>query len=288
MVTRDAGIDTIQAVVRGKIDKDKITNKAIVKKNIRYTLEDDTKLPIIVSLQLGEKRKLSTVNEAYEVSKKTENILGLDRIDVAIDFEEKIEDKKNLFRMILECYAKQKKIKTDVFKTVKGIAVTGNMKISNNRTELTIYNHTDKIERPGSSRMELHEKDLRIEIEQTTKKVIQEKIEKYIKGLKEMLEFQGEVERAYIEQLTLKYEATKGVSFINFSEFIAWADYEGYILTSDILKGLLKSCGMKMTFKSFVQRFKNTRKETLKFTTEKELKDAIRVIEKELKKCIKN
>ena len=53
MVTRDAGIDTIQAVVRGKIDKDKITNKAIVKKNIRYTLEDDTKLPIIVSLQLG-------------------------------------------------------------------------------------------------------------------------------------------------------------------------------------------------------------------------------------------
>lgn len=286
MKITDTGIDTIQAIVEGKIDKDKINNRAILSKEIRYTLEDNTKLPIIVSLQFGDVRKLSTVDETHEVLEELEGLLGLDRLDIAVDFMELLEEKKNLFRMILECYARQKKFKTDVFKTVKGIAVTGNMKISNNRTELTIYNHTDKVERLGNSRMEIHNKDLRIE--QITKKVIREKIENYIKELKEMLKFQGQVEREYIEELARKYEETKGISFINFSEFIAWADCEGYILTSGILKGLLKSCGMKITFKSFVQGFKKTRKGTLNFTTEKELKDTVKMIEKELKKCVKN
>lgn len=97
-----------------------------------------------------------------------------------------------------------------------------------------------------------------------------------------------QVEREYIEQLTLKFKDVKGNNFINFSEFIAWADYEGYILTSNILKGLLKSCGLKMKYTSFYDNFKRTRKETLKFTTEKELKDTVKMIEKELKKCVKN
>lgn len=102
-----------------------------------------------------------------------------------------------------------------------------------------------------------------------------------------MVQFQEQVEREYIEQLTLKFKDIKGNNFINFSEFIAWADYEGYILTSNILKGLLKSCGLKVRATEFQRDFKKNRKETLKFTTEKELKDTVKMIEKELKKCIK-
>ena len=286
MKITDTGIDTIQAIVKGKIDKDKMNNRAIMDKKVNYTLDDNTKLPINISLWFGEIKKLSTVNETYKAINELQGVLGLDRVDIAVDFMELLFDKKNVFRMILECYARQKKFKTDVFKTIKGIAVNGNLKLSNNRLELTAYDCTDKIERVGNTRLEIHNKDLRIE--KITKKIIQDKIENYIQDLKEMLQFQEQVERDYIEGLTQKYQETKGINFINFSEFIAWADYEGYILTSGILKGLLKSCGMKITFKSFVQGFKKTRKETLNFTTEKELKETVKMIEKELKKCVKN
>ncbi|MGL5355981.1 MAG: hypothetical protein ACRDAQ_05450 [Cetobacterium sp.] len=285
----DSGIDTIQVELNGIIEVEKIDNKAMLKDKTKYTANGNTKIVMMLSLYFDKKRKLSTVKEVDEVlkmNKEINKINSLDRLDIAIDFLEEIQDKKNLFRIILECYARQKKFKTDVFKTVKGIAETGNLKLSNNRLELTAYSCKDKIERIGNTRLEIHNKDLRIT--DINKNSIVDKINTFICDLKNMLQFQEQVEREYIEQLTLKFKETKGNNFINFSEFIAWADYEGYILTSNILKGLLKSCGIKTGYKNFYDKFKSKRKETLKFTTEKELKDTIKMVEKELKKCIKN
>ncbi|MGL6100906.1 MAG: hypothetical protein ACRC0G_14955, partial [Fusobacteriaceae bacterium] len=263
MQITDSGIDTIQVELNGIIEVEKIDNKAMLKDKTKYTANGNTKIVMMLSLYFDKKRKLSTVKEVVEVlkmNKEINKINSLDRLDIAIDFLEEIQDKKNLFRIILECYARQKKFKTDVFKTVKGIAETGNLKLSNNRLELTAYSCKDKIERIGNTRLEIHNKDLRIT--DINKSSIVDKVNTFIFDLKNMVQFQEQVEREYIEQLTLKFKDTKGNSFINFSEFIAWADYEGYILTSNILKGLLKSCGLKTKYTSFYDNFKRTRKET--------------------------
>ncbi|MGL4989495.1 MAG: hypothetical protein ACRCZR_05755 [Cetobacterium sp.] len=288
MKITDTGIDTIQFEIDGAIEVEKVENKAILKDKTKYTVDNNTKVSVIVSLYFNKNRKLSTVKEALEVikmNKEINKINSLDRLDLAVDFLEEIEDKQNLFRMFLECYARQRKFKTDVFKTIKKLGDLGNLKLSNNRLELTAYNCKDKVERAGNTRLEIHNKDLRIT--DINKSSIVDKVNTFILDLKEMQQFQEQVERDYIEQLTLKFKDTKSKKFISFSEFIAWADYEGYILTSNVLKGLLKSCGLKVSLKSFVQKFKSTRTETLKFTTEKELKDTVKMIEKELKKCVK-
>lgn len=290
MKITDTGIDTIALEIKGSIDVEKIEDRALMTDKTRYTVNNDTKISLIVSLYFTKNRKLSTVRETKEAialnKGKYDEVKGLDRLDIAIDFKEKLKEKQNLFRMILECYARQKKFKTQVFKTVKGIAENGNLKLSNNRLELTAYSCEDKTDREGNTRLEIHNKDMRVK--GIPKDILEQKIKEYILDLKNMVQFQEQVEREYIEQLTLKFKDVKGNNFINFSEFIAWADYEGYILTSNILKGLLKSCGLKMKYTSFYDNFKRTRKETLKFTTEKELKDTVKMIEKELKKCVKN
>ncbi|MEG2347884.1 MAG: hypothetical protein RSB50_09410 [Cetobacterium sp.] len=285
--TTDSGVDTIQLEMKGVVDTDKINDNSILKNKTRFTKDNNTKIGYIVGLENG-KRRLSTIQETIEFIKekrKRGEVVGLCRLDVAVDFMETLEEKRNLFRMLLECLAKEKKIVKDVFATVKGIAIKGNLKISNNRLEYTIYNHEDKTERKGCSRLEVHNNDLRVK--DITKKVIEEKTLGFITDLKECVKYMEQIEENYINGLEQKYQETKG-NFRTFSEFVAWADYEGYIMTSEILKGLIKRVGIKSTYNSFRDMFKRNRKETLKFTSRKELETTIKNIEKELKKCVKN
>lgn len=283
----DSGVDSIQLEMKGIIDTDKIEDDSLLKNKTRFTKDNNTKLGYIVGLKNG-KRRLSSIKETFDfIAKKRESgeINSLDRLDITIDFMEKLREKQNLFRMLLECIAKEKKMSKEVFATVKGIAVKGNLKISNNRLEYTIYNHEDKTERQGYSRFEVHNNDMRVK--EITKKVLEEKVLGFITDLKGCLKYVEEIEKEYIDGLEQKYQETKN-NFRTFSEFVAWADYEGYILTSEILKGLMKKVGIKSSYNSFRDMFKRNRKETLKFTSKKELETTIKNIEKELKKCVKN
>ena len=283
----DSGVDSIQLEMKGIIDTDKIEDDSLLKNKTRFTKDSNTKLGYIVGLKNG-KRRLSSIKETFDfIAKKRESgeINSLDRLDITIDFMEKLREKQNLFRMLLECIAKEKKMSKEVFATVKGIAVKGNLKISNNRLEYTIYNHEDKTERQGYSRFEVHNNDMRVK--EITKKVLEEKVLGFITDLKGCLKYVEEIEKEYIDGLEQKYQETKN-NFRTFSEFVAWADYEGYILTSEILKGLMKKVGIKSSYNSFRDMFKRNRKETLKFTSKKELETTIKNIEKELKKCVKN
>ena len=283
----DSGVDSIQLEMKGIIDTDKIEDDSLLKNKTRFTKDSNTKLGYIVGLKNG-KRRLSSIKETFDfIAKKRESgeINSLDRLDITIDFMEKLREKQNLFRMLLECIAKEKKMSKEVFATVKGIAVKGNLKISNNRLEYTIYNHEDKTERQGYSRFEVHNNDMRVK--EITKKVLEEKVLGFITDLKECVKYIGKIEEEYINGLEQKYQETKN-NFRTFSEFVAWADYEGYILTSEILKGLMKKVGIKSSYNSFRDMFKRNRKETLKFTSKKELETTIKNIEKELKKCVKN
>lgn len=283
----DSGVDSIQIEMKGIIDTDKIEDDSLLKNKTRFTKDNNTKLGYIVGLKNG-KRRLSSIKETIDFiadKKICGEINSLDRLDITIDFTETLREKQNLFRMLLECIAKEKKMSKEVFATVKGIAVKGNLKISNNRLEYTIYNHEDKTERQGCSRFEVHNNDMRVK--NITKKVLEEKVLGFITDLKECVKYIGKIEEEYINGLEQKYQETKN-NFKTFSEFVAWADYEGYILTSEILKGLMKKVGIKSSYNSFRDMFKRHRKETLKFTSKKELETTIKNIEKELKKCVKN
>ena len=283
----DSGVDSIQIEMKGIIDTDKIEDDSLLKNKTRFTKDNNTKLGYIVGLKNG-KRRLSSIKETIDFiadKKICGEINSLDRLDITIDFTETLREKQNLFRMLLECIAKEKKMSKEVFATVKGIAVKGNLKISNNRLEYTIYNHEDKTERQGCSRFEVHNNDMRVK--NITKKVLEEKVLGFITDLKECVKYIGKIEEEYINGLEQKYQETKN-NFRTFSEFVAWADYEGYILTSEILKGLMKKVGIKSSYNSFRDMFKRNRKETLKFTSKKELETTIKNIEKELKKCVKN
>lgn len=287
MIIVDSGVDSIQMEMKGIIDTDKIEDDSLLKNKTRFTKDNNTKLSYIVGLKNG-KRRLSSIKETFDfIAEKREcgEINSLDRLDITIDFTETLREKQNLFRMLLECIAKEKKMSKEVFATVKGIAVKGNLKISNNRLEYTIYNHEDKTERQGCSRFEVHNNDMRVK--NITKKVLEEKVLGFITDLKECVKYIEEIEEEYINGLEQKYQETKN-NFRTFSEFVAWADYEGYILTSEILKGLMKKVGIKSSYNSFRDMFKRNRKETLKFTSKKELETTIKNIEKELKKCVKN
>lgn len=283
----DSGVDSIQLEMKGIVDVDKIEDDSLLKNKTRFTKDNNTKLGYIVGLKNG-KRRLSSIKETFDfIAEKRESgeINSLDRLDITIDFMEKLREKQNLFRMLLECIAKEKKMSKEVFATVKGIAVKGNLKISNNRQEYTIYNHEDKTERQGCSRFEVHNNDMRVK--DITKKVLEEKVLGFITDLKGCVKYVEGIEEEYINGLEQKYQETKN-NFRTFSEFVAWADYEGYILTSEILKGLMKKVGIKSSYNSFRDMFKRNRKETLKFTSKKELETTIKNIEKELKKCVKN
>lgn len=283
----DSGVDSIQIEMKGIIDTDKIEDDSLLKNKTRFTKDNNTKLGYIVGLKNG-KRRLSSIKETIDFiadKKICGEINSLDRLDITIDFTETLREKQNLFRMLLECIAKEKKMSKEVFATVKGIAVKGNLKISNNRLEYTIYNHEDKTERQGCSRFEVHNNDMRVK--NITKKVLEEKVLGFITDLKECVKYIGKIEEEYINGLEQKYQETKN-NFRTFSEFVAWADYEGYILTSEILKGLMKKVGIKSSYNSFRDMFKRNRKETLKFTSKKELETTIKNIEKELKNCVKN
>ncbi|MGL5869943.1 hypothetical protein, partial [Clostridium chrysemydis] len=77
-------------------------------------------------------------------------------------------------------------------------------------------------------------------------------------------------------------------SFRTFTEFIAWADYEGLILTENILKGLMKESGINLRFKHFVYNFKRLRVNTLIFSNKTEIKKVLMKLKKALKELAKS
>ncbi|MGL4901826.1 MAG: hypothetical protein ACRC3I_01950 [Cetobacterium sp.] len=279
------GIDTIEVEFIGNYKEELKEMRVVLDDKTTYTDDNNTRVVIRPNNELSE---LSQALECVKwVAEKLEcKEWRIVRVDMSTDFRDKFEDNLNLSRLLLGCLAIVKKIRIeDVFNTKKGIEEQGNLKIKTKRLEITIYNCNDK-NRIANMRIEFKSKDIRNGFED------KEKIENEIKGILEDLKgldkLVEKVEEVYIERLAYLHHNTIGKKYRTFSEFVAFADSQGYIMTSDILKGLMAKAGLKIGYKKFVENFRKTRTETLNFVTKNELKKFIKDIEKNLKLTLKN
>lgn len=282
MRTSAVGIDTIQIEVVG-IHEIKTDNKIVLGDKTTYTSKGNTRLVVRGFGLSSVKGMLSLIEELKEMLGQGVEIV---RVDIGADSKEFLKDNINLARLFLECLSiVRKKESVDIFKTIKGIEKEGNIKLSNGRTETTFYSCIDK-RRESNTRLENRTKDIRSK--SSNKEIIENEFNKYIQEIKGLELLVEKVENKYIEELANLHNETIGKKYRTFSEFVAFADSQGYIMTSDILKGLMLKVGMKQSSNTFAKNFRRLRTNTLNFVSKNELKKFVKDLEKNLKIALKN
>ncbi len=280
------GIDTVEGRTEGSLPKG--TNNPMILLSKTTELKNETVMVLRPS-NLKSGKELSTLNETVlaieELEENTGKEIKLTRVDLSGDSLGKMIDNKNLIRMFLECLSFRRGYCGEIFRTTKGIEKDGNLKIRTGRKKTTFYDCLDK-DRRANLRAENQITDIRSD--KSNREILENEFKKYLQELKGLEVLIEKVEYKYIDELTGLYNKTIGKKYRTFSEFIAFVDSQGYVMTSHILKGLMKKVGIKTSYKNFTDSFKRTRKETLNFTTKTELKKMIKDLEKKLKIALKN
>lgn len=280
------GIDTVEGRTEGSLPKG--TNNPMILLSKTTELKNET-IMVLRPSNLKNGKELSTLNETVlaieELEENTGKEIKLTRVDLSGDSLGKMIDNKNLIRMFLECLSFRRGYCGEIFRTTKGIEKDGNLKIRTGRKKTTFYDCLDK-DRRANLRAENQITDIRSD--KSNREILENEFKKYLQELKGLEVLIEKVEYKYIDELTGLYNKTIGKKYRTFSEFIAFVDSQGYVMTSLILKGLMKKVGIKTSYKNFTDSFKRTRKETLNFTTKTELKKMIKDLEKNLKIALKN
>ncbi|MBC2849848.1 MAG: hypothetical protein RR523_13255 [Cetobacterium sp.] len=283
MTISRVGIDTIQIEING-LHEIKPNNRMILSDKTTYTGKGNTRLV------LRGVNGLSSVNVILEHIQELEEVLGIKveivRVDIAADSKQYLKHNINLARLFLECLSiVRRNDNGNIFKTIMGIEKYGNIKLSSGRIETTFYNRSDK-NGTDNTRLENRAKDIRRQ--QANKKILETEIEKYIQEIKGLELLVEKVEHKYIQELANLYYQTINKKYRTFTEFIAFADSQGYIMTSNILKGLMAEVGIKQSSNTFAKNFRRLRVNTLNFGSKNELKKFLKDLEKKLKIALKN
>ena len=279
-----AGVDTVQIEFEG-LHAIKSDGGLILNDKTTYTAKQNTRIVMKSTNDLATSKEMLNNIKTLKNNTKIKE-MKITRVDLGADTKDFIKDNKNLLRLFLECLnISRKKESSEIFKTIKGLEKDGNIKISSKRVETTIYSCTDK-NRSANTRVENRVKDIRSK--EDNKIIIEKEIKKYIEELKILELFIPSVEEKYIKELTDLYKKTIDKKYRTFSEFIATMDSNGYLLTFEILKGLMASVGVKQNSNTFSKNFRRLRNKTLNFTTKTELKKFTKSLEKNLKKSLKN
>lgn len=286
------GIDTIGILFNTDIEINDIKGLAgILDKYTTITRKNEIIIVIKPSQSINGGIELTDFKETLAFIEEIKIKLGLSngmlkRIDFAVDLKEKFESNKKLFRLLLECL-NLKRNSGGMYETKKPILENrniGNFKIMAKRSQTTIYNSSDK-NRISETRYE--NRILDIQTAEEIKKRMLYELKKHIKELEKLEDLVPVVESCYINYLLNEYNKGIKNSFRTFNEFIAWADYEGLILTENILKGLMKNINIKIRFKIFCNKFRLLRPNTLRFTNKTEIKKILIKLKRALKNLIK-
>lgn len=217
------------------------------------------------------------------------DILWTNRIDVTIDFVDRnIEEMKKMIAVFLETLSLVRGGEM-MFKTVKDIVRTGNMKIRKDRRATTVYNCEDK-DRETDVRLEQKFFDLG-----RTEEEFFVKLKKVILAILEELEDVEsnleEMETLYIEKLSKIYdEDIEDDTISTFTDFVM--KYNSVILTKGILKGLYKHSKLKGNFNEWLKKYrkaktKSGRPRKIKLIKRSDLTKFIKVLRKEYKSILK-
>lgn len=287
------GVDTIGILFNTDIEINDIKGlNGILDKYTTITGKNEIIIVIKPSQSINGGVELTDIKETLAFIEEIKIQLGLSngtlkRIDFAVDLKEDFENNKKLFRLLLECL-NLKRNSGGMFETKKPILEnrnTGNFKIMSKRNQTTIYNSSDK-KRISETRYE--NRILDIQTAEEIKKRILYELKKHIKELEKLEDLVPIVESYYINYLLNEYNKGINKNFRTFTEFVAWADYEGLILTENILKGLMKESGINLRFKHFVYNFKRLRVNTLIFSNKTEIKKVLMKLKKALKELSKS
>lgn len=285
------GLDTVGLTCKTDIDIEeiKILNGVIEKYTYLIGVEEIL-VTIKASSVLNGGIELTNLNETIEIVEDISLNLNIDfealsRVDFSVDLLETVKENKKKFVLFLECLDLRRKGAGmyETKKPVKENKKTGNLKISTNRVQTTIY---DCIDKPRLANTRIENRIVNIRAKEIIKKRIQFELKKYIKELHKLEELVPMVEDFYINFLIEQYKVTKGKHFNTFTGFIEWADFENLILTERILKEVLKASGLKISFKEFVRKFKKVRPDTLNYASKTEVKNLVLLVKKELKKMV--
>lgn len=285
------GIDTVGLTCKTDMNVEdiKILNGVIEKYTYLIGVEE-VLITIKASNLLNGGVELTDLNDTIEIVEDIALNLNIDfetlsRVDFSVDLLETVKENKKKFVLFLECLDLRRKGAGmyETKKPVKENKKTGNLKISTNRVQTTIY---DCIDKPRLANTRIENRIVNIRAKEIIKKRIQFELKKYIKELHKLEELVPIVEDFYINFLIEQYKATKGKHFNTFTGFIEWADFENLILTERILKEVLKASGLKISFKEFVRKFKKVRPDTLNYASKTEVKNLVSLVKKELKKMV--
>ncbi|MGL5575860.1 hypothetical protein [Cetobacterium sp.] len=283
------GLDTVGLTCKTDVDIEeiKVLNGVIEKYTYLIGVEE-VLVTIKASSVLNGGIELTDLDETMEIVEGIALNFNIDfetlsRVDFSVDLLETVKENKKKFILFLECLDLRRK-GTGMFETKKPVKQnkkTGNLKISTNRVQTTIYDCMDK---PRLANTRIENRIVNIRAKEIIKKRIQLEMKKYMKELHKLEELIPIVEGLYINYLINEYKKTIKKEFGTFTEFVAWADKEQLILTERVLKELLKASGITTRLKVFLNSFRSLRPDTLKFTNKSELKSLVLLVKKELKK----
>lgn len=285
------GIDTVGLTCKTNVDIEEVKSLNGVLEKYTYLIGvEEVLITIKASNILNGGIELTTLDETMEIIEDMALNLNIDfdtlsRVDFSVDLLGTVKDNKKKFILFLECLDLRRK-GAGMYETKKPVRQnkkTGNLKISTNRVQTTIYDCMDK---PRLANTRIENRIVNIRAKEIIKKRIQFELKKYIKELHKLEELVSLVEDSYINFLIEQYKTTKGRHFNTFTGFIEWADFENLVLTERILKEVLKASGLKISFKEFVRKFRKVRPNTLNYTSKTEVKNLVLLIKKELKKVV--
>lgn len=284
------GIDTVGLTCKTNIDIEEVkVLNGVLEKYTYFIGVEEMLITIKASRVLNGGVELTSLDETVEIIEDMAlnldiNFDTLSRVDFSVDLQGTVKENKKKFILFLECLDLRRK-GTGMYETKKPVKEnkkTGNLKISTNRVQTTIYDCMDKF-RLANTRIE--NRIVNIRAKEIIKKRIQLELKKYIKELHKLEELVPIVEDFYIKFLVEEYQESKGEYFRTFTGFVEWADKEQYILTERVLKEVLKASGLSISLKKFCDKYRNSgRKKGLLFANKTEVKNLVNILKRELKK----
>ncbi|WP_319200086.1 hypothetical protein [uncultured Ilyobacter sp.] len=289
------GIDTICLVVDTKYSEAEITKLRatypVLATVNKVTITNDGRYKKIVfqpSNYIDRTKLLDNGDLFYQCIKESLAILdgtviSLDRIDIAMDSKEKLNNYKQLARLTILCAASRKNIRKAF--TVKNLfdLKEKTVKLSSDRFVMTFYCREDK---------PLHEAEFRIEIryqklsQSDWENEAKEMVGKTIELFTNLEDHVKEVEDVLIPVLIDLYqeEIQEGI-LLNFSGFMD--KYSDFFYTKRIFSEVYKLSELKGNENNWLKKFRKNRPTALSFDSKHSVKQLSSEVRKNLKTYLK-
>ncbi len=287
-------IDTIELKITAddakKLKPDDI--ERLIKKYSPFFVESKIRLlnsgeiRLVLRLDPNKTRPLREFNEIIlAINKEFKIKLNLNRFDVAFDFEKNINENKQLFYFFQASltYVRTGSI-SNIFSTERDFD-TINYKVKYGKNlETSVYDHTDKKNRFGKSRIE--NRILNIRRNSKYNQIIKNHIISYNSDLDKIITYFSKVEEEIAEFL-YKNWYKENVKANKIASYIQILDCKGLICTRDILDLLLKKMNYSGTTESFIKNYRRQGKNRLKFETKGSISNLIKQIKSDNKFILK-